>query len=95
MAKHGKTLSEWARDYYDGAVDEKSYRQHRAEILDHLEDGPVIDMDATLPLARKGPDLAGERRAEPATGKPAWLPLALVAVLLVALAALLIWRIGA
>ena len=53
--KGKKTLAELAREFYNGQVDELTYRKKRAEILDHLEDKPVVDMDATLPLPQKPP----------------------------------------
>ncbi len=53
MQTANKLLSDWARDYYDGVIDQDTYQQHRAEILDNLEDQPLVDMDATLPLAQR------------------------------------------
>ncbi len=65
MQTANKLLSDWARDYYDGVIDQDAYQQHRAKILDNLEDQPLVDMDATLPLAHR----AGLSEEEPDEGR--------------------------
>ncbi len=93
MQTANKLLSDWARDYYDGVIDQDTYQQHRAEILDNLENQPLVDMDATLPLAHRATMPEAESDEARATSGPAAFPMKrlwpLALLLILILAALL------